>query len=347
MSSKYQVFTEQVSAANKSRSADALIVSELAEENILLVAVADGGVSIACGWDASQTACSVTASTFASGTGPVAERIRQSILQAHQSIRESIGERSGMQATLAVAVWEKDTDVIHYACIGDSRIYLFGPRYFRQLKQGETATALLKSDQKSEPVKSEIEPESSDAKPLTAVPPSRIIGREESLAFSVFQDLFVEGQSLVLATDGMHGGGRFIRAMLSLLDQQMPGSQLPGFVGNQSTENSDDATLVVVRRSDRSPTASQDLEKCVAEQKDIRSLGVPSYIAASIISEKLLQCALDGSSETADRYLDYLERFRIPGDSEGLAQVLTCLSLAMNPDQTLIMRIRKLIPAAP
>lgn len=334
MSVEYEVFTEQVAKAGKMRSGDAVVTADLPHENQLFLALADGVGSRPCDWLASKTACSVAENVFKSCTGSIKDRIQRSILRAHQNIRAAFGECSGMQTTLVVVVWEKDANTIHYASIGDSRIYLFSPFNFRQLKKDDTATYILKPDIKTGRL---------DGRPRTATVISKVLGQEESLEFSVFEESFIEGQSLVLVTDGMHGGGSFIREMLVLLDQRMVGPQLPGFVGNQSADNSDDAAIIIVRRKDPPATTDGNLEKCLAEQTDIRNFGIPAYVIAPVINKKLFQAASDGSIDMIVRWLNYAEQFRIQLDPDGLIQLLEPLSHSGNPGRILSIRVQQLI----
>jgi hypothetical protein len=108
-------------------------------QTLVLAAVADGVSSCPCDWLATGTACSVISTSFEELSGTIADRIQQRIFKANEAILNTTGECAGMRTTLAMIAWHTNENILHYASIGDSRIYLFGPHFSGLLKKDDTA----------------------------------------------------------------------------------------------------------------------------------------------------------------------------------------------------------------
>jgi protein phosphatase len=191
----YNIYFDSFPKAGKERNGDSSQVRELLKEGLVLLTVADGVGSHVCDWHASETTCKVVCDCFAQAEGPLTERLRLGIQRAHAQVRDENGNCAGAQSTLIAVVWESNENRIHYASVGDSRLYKLSSQRIVQLTNDDTASVLATVGG---------EPVLSAGVPLFIKGLTKAIGQQEVLDVNVHSSDFLEGESLVLATDGMH-----------------------------------------------------------------------------------------------------------------------------------------------
>lgn len=217
----YNIHFHSLPKAGKERNGDSSQVRELPEENLVLLTVADGVGSHVCDWQASETTCEVVCESFAQLEGRISDRLRQGIQCAHAQVRGETGNCAGAQSTLIAVVWERNENRVHYASVGDSRLYKLSSRGIAQLTNDDTASVLATVGG---------EPVLSAGMPVFIKGLTKAIGQQEVLDVNVHSREFLEGESLVLATDGMHGYGLFSRDLEVALTKDDLETTLSGIV---------------------------------------------------------------------------------------------------------------------
>ena len=144
-SRQYKIFTHSVTKAGKEKCGDAFAVQELKEENLIVLAVADGVSSLPCDWLASKTACETVVSVFTETKGSIADRMKTAAGKANNAIRSSVNKScEGMMTSLSLAAWKIAEDIIHFLNVGDSRIYIGTEASLKQITVDDTTSVLVK-----------------------------------------------------------------------------------------------------------------------------------------------------------------------------------------------------------
>ncbi len=111
------------------RNGDFILTKYFDDEDLLLLALADGVGSTHEYWIASRMACEGTVKYFAEydlSDKSISTRLAYSVEQACDDVYFTSTERaSGMLSTLCCVVWNLKEDKIIYTSIGDSRIYKY------------------------------------------------------------------------------------------------------------------------------------------------------------------------------------------------------------------------------
>ncbi len=139
----FNVFSYSVTKAGKEKCGDAFAVQELKEENLVILAVADGVSSYPCDWLASKTACETVVSVFAETKESIPGRMKTAAAKANNAIRSAVNDScKGMMTSLSLAVWEIGEDKIHILNVGDSRIYVGTEANLMQITVDDTTSVL-------------------------------------------------------------------------------------------------------------------------------------------------------------------------------------------------------------
>jgi serine/threonine protein phosphatase PrpC len=331
----YNIYSQALPKAGKERMGDSLLVRELPDENLLILTLADGVGSHVCDWFASETTCQVVCDSFAEPiAGRIADRLRLSIQRAHDRVRGETGKCAGAKSTLVAVVWEVNQDRFHYASIGDSRLYKHTAEGMLQLTKDDRASILAT-------IAGETVLQA--GMPVFIHGLTVSIGQPEPLEVDVRECEFAPGESLVLATDGMHGYGMFESDVEQELTKLDLGSSLPSLVQRHSAANDDDATLLILRRNDVTDEARHSYEEVVTRQLDYRMQGLFGHIMSAHLKRELTRAMDEGDSGGVGRYLDYAEKFRLLPDRAVLIELLSQMIKGGVAERVQILRLRRLI----
>ena len=187
--------------------------SSLLEPDLGVVAVADGMGGHNAGEVASQLALDTIRSflkksasgddiTWPFGFTPTlsfaANRLMTAIKIANRRVFRASEERSeytGMGTTVVAAVLEGAR--LAYSGVGDSRIYSFDGRDLEQITRDDSWVEMLKKE-------SGLDASAFDKHPMRHVLTS-VVGARPELEVTVNEIDLVDGQTIVLCTDGLHG----------------------------------------------------------------------------------------------------------------------------------------------
>jgi hypothetical protein len=206
-----------------------------------------------------------------------------------------------MLSTLVAVVWPKNDDWILCVGIGDSRIYRFAAREDLLLTEDDVGRVVLSLNN---------EVVLSAGAPVFSPRLTKALGQRDELQFEVRKCEFLEGESLALATDGMHGKGVFLSGLREALHREDLGTAVPSLVRHCSSLNQDDAALVVLRRNDVARAQSRYMASVIRMQ-DFREEGLWGHIVC-LVPEVMLREAVDaGDSDRAQVCLEYAQRFSV------------------------------------
>lgn len=338
MSESYNVYSHSLPKPGKERNGDSSLVLKLPEENLVILTVADGVGSHVCDWFASETTCETVCESFVQATGRIADRLRLSVQRAHDRVRGATGGCAGAQSTLVAAVWETGENIIHYASAGDSRLYKHTSRELVQLTGDDTASVLATVGG---------EPVLSAGMPVFIKGLTKAIGQQEVLDVNVHSREFEPGEALVLATDGMHGYGLFVQDLEVLLAKDDLEIALVALVQRHSTANNDDATLIILRRSDM-PGRTRDLyEEALERQLDYRRQGLFGHLMAAHLKSVLSVAAEMNDGKKMRLCFEYAEKFNLLPDRAYLIELLSQLIRGGAADRNLVQRVRRAIQIMP
>jgi len=190
--------------------------SSLWEPALAVVAVADGMGGHNAGEVASQLALEAFRSfleqsaadrdvTWPFGFSPAlsvaANRLMTAIKVANGRVNRASEERSeysGMGTTVVAAIFDGST--FAYAGVGDSRIYTFDGRGLTQITTDDSWVELLMKE-------SGLAPSAFERHPMRHVLTS-VVGARPDLDVTVEERELVDGQTIMLCTDGLHGALR-------------------------------------------------------------------------------------------------------------------------------------------
>jgi len=128
-----------------------------------------------------------------------------------------------------------------YTSAGDSRIYRFTSIGIGQLTEDDQGQVLVRIAN---------EPAMAGGMPVFARGLTKALGQQSDLSVEVSTSPLAPGESLLLATDGMHGSGVGAERLLGLLNRIDLSSALDELVGWCRSQFEDDATALVLRRND-------------------------------------------------------------------------------------------------
>ncbi len=239
---KFKIFTQSVTKSGKDKCGDAFTVLEIKNENLVVLAVADGVSSCPCDWFASKIACDTVNEVFAESQENYTSRMINAAKQAHLNIQETAGSCRGMLTSLSLAVWDMEFDEVCVLNIGDSRIYLGPETDLRQITQDDTTSVLVK---RSSLVLF------NDGMPVFMRGVTRSLGQREPLSYAIKIHDFAKNDVLILVSDGISKDELFTCELKQIFCENDLSDKLQQFVRNKSEKNKDDATLVILRRIEK------------------------------------------------------------------------------------------------
>jgi serine/threonine protein phosphatase PrpC len=313
------------------KNGDSFLWLHIESERLLVLAVADGVGSHRCDWWASAKACRTTVDAFHHGSGTIADTLLRGVLNAHQEIRNASEQYAGAMTTIVAVVWEVGGNRIWHTSAGDSRLYRFTPGEFQLLTHDDRRPVL---------VRIAGEPVMDGGMPVFAGALTRALGQPSDLSVEVNVSPFETGESLLLATDGMHGGGfgaERLRNHLSQVDLETPLAEL---VRQCCSQFEDDATALVLRRNDLGGSIA-DYEDALAHSSDYASKGLVGHIMTAFLARQLAAAADHGDMAQVTAILDYSETFVLRLPRQILTEALG--PIIKNGHKLIAQRLRTMI----
>ena len=329
----FEVFSYSVTKSGKQKCGDAFLVHDLIDENLIVLAVADGVSSRPCDWLASKTACETIVSVFSEIKGSIPERMKIAAAKANSIIRQETSACRGMLTSLSLAVWDIGNDEIHFLNVGDSRIYVGTENDLRQITVDDVIGVLIKKD-------GEVLLEA--GMPVFKRGVTRSLGQNEPLVFEVQTNQFLNKDLLVLVSDGICKNEAFTSELADIFASGTFFEKLKQFVRKNSEKNKDDATLVVLWRTERDDTYRADFEACLIEKLDFREKNLSAQMVLEFLQSELLEKLSLNNNEKVDEILDYAAQFGLKFSKTFLSGFLSSI-IKQGTDRNLVARARDLI----
>jgi hypothetical protein len=239
-----------------------------------------------------------------------------------------------MAATLVSAVVDFKLDTLYYLSIGDSRVFIVN---------NESATLITVDDTTSIPVKANNSIMIKDGVPLYIHPITKAIGQKEKLKFNINSFPFNPGESVVLATDGIHNHGVLPNNILESLKQDNLSNMLLTAVSDCSRENNDDATILILRRNDFPYNSKSLYEDTILKNINLNTSKLYPHLLINCACDLIEQYIKVEDWETVKKCLEYIYENKLFPARNVLISWLDKM-LAQNLNNTNILStVRKLI----
>lgn len=332
----YRIFSRSATKAGKEKCGDAFVVRESKEEGLVILAVADGVSTLPCDWLASKTACESLIAAFAETTGDLSDRMKTAVGKAASAVRSVRGSCAGMMTSLSFAIWRIGEDAVHFVNVGDSRIYVGADVALKQITVDDTDRVVVKSDGRVL---------LNAGMPVVKSGVTKSLGQNAPLALEVRRHEFFGNDLLALVSDGVCKNEAFARDIESIFSWGDPTERLSALVERGSEMNGDDATLVLLWRSEKDERARTILEACVENKTDFRQKGVGGQAAIGLLQNRLVHELNGDRNDRVKELLDYAARFGLKFERTFLSDFLS-LVIKQGIDRDLVFRLRELIKSA-
>ncbi len=332
----FGLFSYSVTKAGKEKCGDAFVVRELEEENLIILAVADGVSSLPCDWLASKTACETVVSVFTETEGSIAGRMRTAADKANKAVKAVNDTCKGMMTSLSLAVWEISQDKIHFLNVGDSRIYVGTEADLQQITVDDTTNVLVKRSG---------EVLLNAGMPVFMRGVTRSLGQGDPLTFEVQSREFSSKDLLVLVSDGICKNEAFTSDLRNIFAHSNLTEQLTQLVRENSDKNKDDATLIVLWRTGKDEKQRATYEECVREKTDFRNQKLGGQNVIEFLHNDLLDALSQNSNGKVNELLDYASEFNLKFSRTFLSDFLS-LVIKQGTDRNLVFRLRELIKSS-
>jgi PPM family protein phosphatase len=317
----------------KPKNGDSLKFFEIIEEQLVILCVSDGVGSLSKDWLASATTCRIFIENFIKESGAIETRMEIAVLAAHSDVI-TLSKQSSMAATLVAAVVDLNSDKIYYISIGDSRIFIV---------DNENAKLITIDDTTSIPVKVNNSIVIKDGIPLYTHPITKAIGQREKLEFEISSVPFKAGESVVLATDGIHNHSMLPNNILELLSLNNLSNKLLIAVNECSLENNDDATILILRRNDF-PNGSKSLyQEAILKNLDFKLGKLYDHLLTDCAIELIEQSINNKDWETVKNCLEYIYANKLLPNRDILISWLDKIVEQQVNNRDILLNIRKLI----
>jgi PPM family protein phosphatase len=297
----FDIYHSSVKREGKLKNGDNFNFAELNDEQLVALCVADGVSSCPKDWLASDTACSIFIEKFTNLIGALEQRIKKSALASHSAVLDS-SVVSGMAATLVAVIVDFNSNKIYYVSIGDSRIFV---------SNNEEIVLITKDDTISIPVKMNYDILINDGLPVFTHPITKAVGQREMLEFEINSYPFNPGESVILATDGIHNHGMPPYNLLELLGAKNISDKLSLAVSECSRENNDDATILILRRNDFPDNSNSYYQNVILKNIDYKSEKLYAHLIIDCAEELINRSINEDEWDNLKKCLEYVYEHRL------------------------------------
>lgn len=329
----YDIYYSSEKRDSKLKNGDSLHFSELQEEHLVILCVSDGVGSLSKDWLASEATCKIFNENIIKQSGTIESRIEYAVLAAHSGVL-ALSNQASMAATLVAAIVDFNSDKIYYLSIGDSRIFIV---------DNENARLITIDDTISIPVKVNNNIVIKDGIPLYTHPITKAIGQRETLEFEISSVPFNAGESVVLATDGIHNHSMLPNNLLELFKSKYISAILTRRVSECSRENNDDATILILRRNDFPKDSKSLYRDAILKNKDDKSDKLYPHLLTNCAVELIDQHIDVKDWETLKNCLEYIYSKKLQPSRDILISWLNNIFAQNVNDANISGILRKLI----
>ncbi|MBE0651256.1 MAG: hypothetical protein IH595_10495, partial [Bacteroidales bacterium] len=224
---------------------------------------------------------------------------------------------------------------IYFISIGDSRIFI--------KKNNENPELISKDDSIAFPVTINKKIVMKDGVPVISIPITKAIGQRDILEFEINMHSFSAGESVILATDGIHDHGILPYNISDLINQKNISTKLQSAVSECSRENNDDATILILRRNDF-PSGSKSLYRdAILNNIDFTSEKLFGHLLTDCAVELVNQSIEFDDWAKVKQCLNYLSDQRLLLTKETLIDWLNLVLTKNANDRKIISLLKELI----
>jgi serine/threonine protein phosphatase PrpC len=326
---KYELFSHAIPIKQNLRCGDYCHSNYFGNENILLLTCSDGVGNHPQHHLAAETACLTFAETFGQTKGNIEGRIKEAVNSANNSV---IKATNGANATFMALVWELSKQEVCFISIGDSAIFKVENEKIVKLTEDDSTTIILTQNGKII---------SNNGMPITKSSITQYLGKKTDLEYSVSKEIFMPGDSMILATDGIHQNGIISDEIINIINSANCDSKLREYATCCANTNHDDATIMLLVNKDCSIEQRNIIIDLTLSQKDYKSTKIPEHLVQTVLFEELEKLAKNGNTAQVENYLRYFISYTILPKQDFIIHLLDFLGQNLNP--TILALSKKLL----
>jgi serine/threonine protein phosphatase PrpC len=297
----YQIAGMSLALKGKSCCGDHIVYAEISSEQLVVLALSDGVGSLHHDCDASRTACESFIESFTCSTIPdILTRFQNALKDADKAVSEpSDPGKKGMMSTFIGVVWDKAQNDILYSSIGDSRLYRHSGNGLAQLSTDEKKAVLMRD--KSGKLLSQS---------------GVLIVREgltnalgyNGASINIITEIFDDGNSLVLCTDGMYEMPDFEDGITESLTNSDLDKAIDFFFKKNSDVFGDDASILILQRTFLPNDVIPKIRKAIDENLSCADLEIPLHLVTRWIMEESLNLISTKESLNLEKITKYITK---------------------------------------
>jgi len=329
----YEIFYASEKRNGKLKNGDNLNFAELNDEQLVALCVADGVSSCPKDWLASETACYTFIEKFTNLTGAIEQRIKKSVLASHSAVLTK-SDPLGMASTFVAAIVNFRLNRVYYLSIGDSRIFIIDNKGVKLITNDDTISI---------PVKVNNTFVINNGAPVFSHPITKAIGQKEKLLFEIESHPFNPGETIILATDGIHNHGMLPEDIIKLLSYSNISARLTQEVIECSRGNNDDATTLIFRRNDFPSDSESIYRDTIINGYSYKSKKLYPHLTIKYLIKIINKAIYENDFELVQKCLDYLREQDLILSKDILIQWLNDVALKNIINSDLQILLRRLI----
>lgn len=278
----------------------------LEDEQYVVLALADGVGSCANDYRASHTLCEQFIEKCSEATAKALPLSEETLIRFCQKIDPILSVDNDMACFCAV-VCNKTEDKCTFIHVGDTRIYRYSNKEgLRQVTKDDHGKAVN--------IKIGGKLYTDHGAVVSAVPIDKAVG-DGCCEYNTGTIPFLEGESLVLCSDGMYGSSSFKNDLETLLKKASITESIHGF----TTTDDDDATLLIIRReaNDEIKASLQDIMLHFDDYKDI----LPWSLTNKFVNDLLPMLKPDADTDELQAVVDFMKAHSLYPDKKRMEQL--------------------------
>jgi serine/threonine protein phosphatase PrpC len=298
---EYRIAGVAMAHEGKVHCGDYLRFSEIASEQLVLLALSDGVGSLHHDWAASQIACDSFIESFSSSAiAELQTRFEKAIKDADKAVSDPSDSRmKGMMCTLIAVVWDAKLDEIRYCNIGDSRLYHHAATGLKQISVDEKKAVLMRDK---------------GGKLLTQS--GTLVVREgltnalgyNGAKINIVSESFGFGDALVLSSDGMYNFPNFEEEIGKILQHCDLKTALNSFIQKNKGLFDDDASILILQRTLLPDEIINQIHQGINENKTCSELNLSVHLITTLIMNELRKLISQRDSSGLEKMTEYVTK---------------------------------------
>ncbi|NVO02991.1 MAG: protein phosphatase 2C domain-containing protein [Bacteroidetes bacterium] len=336
---KYSIYGKSLNEKGKAKCGDFFLHHVLKDENLVVLALSDGVGSRHHDYIASQTACNeFIESFFYNKSLEINQRFELAIKEADKQVSNPLeSSYKGMMSTFVGVVWDIEENTILYDSIGDSRLYKFSISGLEQISS-DSKKAILMRDRSGKLIKQ-------NGVLVTREGLTNALGYNGA-EIKIKQTTFNSGEAFILCSDGMYDISDFEKSLSeSLLNLELDIS-IEKFVNKNQEYFDDDATILIIRRSDQPENYKNLYNKTIQRNIDFRQNNIIAHLFSDYLQSEILTLIKSKQESLIKQYTLYIEKYYLKLSKEFIETAIQSMKannfVVSELYQLLLKRLREL-----